>query len=249
MKRYLNSAFHPLAVVLTIALFTLSCKKSNERTSTQWGELATAKINEITVLTASIPCAQEANVTIQKLDFGCSATYYPVKTSDQSTFDQLKKEYFHLLNEQSKALYREGVIVDPCFLSLWISEQPIRLACKAGTVQVITSANLSIEEAKPLAAKTYEEIMALVNAQTCTGASAWMYTGLIKSRMMDLEFIPYLTTQDHTELRKKIELYNRLKARIIQEEGPADVAPPKTKVGSIECINGKPVIKLVPAGN
>lgn len=244
MKNHLNSAFKPLMIVLAIALSCLSCKKK-ERSSVEWGELATAKINEITVLTASIPCGQQNEVSIQQLGLGCSSTYYPVKSSDQAKFDKLKKEYFDLLNEQSKAMSREGYIIDPCFESMWITEQPIGLACKAGTVQVITSANLSIEEAKPLAAKTYEEIMAVVNAQTCTNASAWMYTPLIKDRLMDVEYITYLQTQDYTELKKKVGLYNRLKARIIQEQGPSDVVTTPKKVESITCVNGKPVIKLV----
>lgn len=244
MKNHLNPAFKPLIIVLTIVLSCLGCKKK-ERSSVEWGELATAKINEMTVLTASIPCDQQTETSIQAMDSGCSTTYYPVKLSDQAKFDKLKKEYFELLNEQSKAMSREGYIIDPCFESMWIYEQPIRLACKAGTLQVITSANLSIEEAKPLAAKTYEEIMAIVSAQTCTNASSWMYTPLIKDRLMDVEYITYLQTQDYTALKKKVALYNRLKARIIHEQGPADVVTTPKKVESITCVNGKPVINLI----
>lgn len=243
MKTYLNSAIKPLTIALAITLSCLGCKKK-EHSSIEWGELATAKINEITVLTASIPCGQQTDASIQELALGCSAMYYPVKTSDQSKFEKLKKEYLNLLDEQSRALSKEGYVVDPCFGSLWVTEQPIRLECKSGTVQVITSANLSIEEAKPLAAKTYEEIMAIVNTQTCTNPSSWMYTPLIKNRLMDLEYITYLITQDYSALKKKVSLYNRLKARIIQVEGPSTVVTTPTKVERIECINGKPVIKL-----
>lgn len=243
MKSNLNSVFKSLTIVLSIALFCLGCKKK-ERSSTEWGELATAKMNEITVLTANIPCGQLTDISIQEMASGCSATYYPVKVSDQAKFEQLRKEYFDLLDEQTKAMTREGYIVDPCFESLWIAEQPIRLECNTGKVKVITSANMSIDEAKPLAAKTYLEIMAIVNAQTCTNASSWMPAPLIKDRLMDVEYITYLRTQDYTVLKKKVALYNRLKARIIQADGPAAAVEPQTKVERIDCINGKPVIKL-----
>ncbi|MBE9598596.1 hypothetical protein [Pedobacter sp. MC2016-24] len=244
MKNDLNSAFKSLTIVLTIALFCLGCKKK-ERSSTDWAELATAKMSEITALTANIPCSQQADVSIQEIPLDCSTNYYPVKTSDKSKFEKLKKEYLDLLSAQSKAMYNEGYIVEPCFESIWISEQAIRLECKSGAVQVITSANLSIEEAKPLAAKTYEEIMAIVNAQVCTNASAWGFTPLIKDRLMDVDFITYLAVENYTAFKKKVSLYNRLKARIIQAEGPADVVKPQMQVEKIECVNNKPVIKLI----
>lgn len=243
MKSNLNSAFKSLIIVLAIALFCVGCKKK-EHSSTEWGELATAKKSEIIALTANIPCGPLSGVSIQEMKGDCWAEYYAVKVSDQAKFDKLKKEYFDLLGKQTDAMYREGYIIDPCFEVLWIAEQPLRLECKSDRIQVITSANLSIEEAKPLAAKTYLEIMAIVNAQTCTNASPWMYTPLIKDRLMDVDYITYLQTQDYTVLKKKVALYNRLKSRIIQADGPVAPVQPQTKVERIDCVDGKPVIKL-----
>lgn len=85
--------------------------------------------------------------------------------------------------------------------------------------------------------------MAIVNAQTCTNESAWLPTALIKD-LTNVEFIPYLRTQDFTVLKKKVSLYNGLKYRILQAQSPADYVPSKVRVEKIECVNGKPVVKL-----
>lgn len=246
MINYLNPGLKPLTILLAVTLLFLGCKKK-ELTATEWGELATAKMNEIKDLTANIPCNQQTEVSVQEMPAGCSVTYYPVKASNQAQFDKLKKEYFALLNKQSAAMSREGYILDPCHESIWMAEQPIRLECKAGKVEVITSKNISIEEAKPLAAQTYEEIMAAVNAQTCTNGLDWVPTFLIKDKIMDVQVIPYPRTQGDSALKKKISLYNRLKIRIIEAQGPVVYVRPELKMDRIDCVNGKPVIHYKPS--
>src|SRR5690606_6335892 len=125
--------------------------------------------------------------------------------------------------KQTDAMIKEGYVIDPCYESIWISDQPIRLECKADKVELITAGNIGIEEAKTLAATTYSEIMAIVNAQTCTNSSSWAPTALLKDKVLELEYIPYLIAQDHVAFKKKVSLYNRLKVRITEEEKPADV--------------------------
>lgn len=246
MINYLIPGLKPLTILLAFTLLFLSCKKK-EPTATEWGELATAKMNEIKELTANIPCNQQTEVSVQEMPAGCSATYYLVKASNQAQFDKLKKEYFALLNKQSAAMSREGYILDPCHETIWIAEQPIRLECKAGKVELITSKNISIEEAKPLAAQTYEEIMTAVNAQTCTNGSEWAPTPLIKDKIMDVQIIPYLRTQDYSAFKKKIALYNQLKFRIIEAQGPVGYVRPELRIDRIDCVNGKPVIHHKPS--
>lgn len=243
MTNYLNPVLKPLTIVLAVMFLFLSCKK-DELTVTELGNMAEATLTEIKTLASDIPCSEQGNVSIQEISTGCSTSYYPVKASDLTSFNNLKKEYFDLLGKQADAMVKQGIIIDPCFESVWIIEQPIRLECNADKVQLITSANISVEEAQPLAAKTYEEIMAIVNAQTCSNESAWMPTALIKDKIMELEYIPYLRTQDYSILKKKVSLYNGLKYRILQAQAPADYVPSKVKVDKIECINGKPVVKL-----
>lgn len=243
MMNYPTTAFKPLSIILSVILLFVSCKK-DELTVTELGNMAEAKLTEIKTLSSDIPCSQQSNVTIKEISTGCSTSYYTVKSSDLTRFDNLKKEYFDLLGKQTDAMVKQGVIIDPCFPAIWIIEQPIRLECSGDKVQLITSANISIEEAQPLATKTYEEIMAIANAQTCANESAWMPTALIKDKTMEMEYIPYLSTQDYSLLKKKVSLFNGLKYRILQAQGPADYTPSKVKVEKIECINGKPMIKL-----
>lgn len=243
MTNDLNPALKPLTVVLAVALLFLSCKKE-ELTVTELGNMAEAKLTEIKALSSDIPCSQQGNVSIEEISTGCSASYYPVKSSDLTQFASLKKEYFDLLGKQADAMVKMGIIIDPCYESIWIAEQPIRLECKADKVDLITSGNISIEEAKLLAAQTYEEIMIAVNAQTCTNGSEWASAALIKDKIMDVQFIPYLRTQDYTAFKKKIALYNGLKARMIEAQGPVDYVHTELKVDRIDCVNGKPVIRL-----
>ncbi|WP_316811655.1 hypothetical protein [Pedobacter heparinus] len=243
MINYLNPALKPFIILLAVTLLFSGCKK-DELTVTELGNMAEAKLKEIQTLSADIPCSLQNEVAVQEISTGCSVTYYPVKAADQVQFNKLKKEYFDLLGKQADAMVKQGVMIDPCFESIWVSEQPIRLECKADKVELITSGNISIEEAKILATQSYEEIMAAVNAQTCTSGSEWVSTALIKDKIMKVEFIPYLRTQDYSALKKKVSLYNGLKARIIEAQGPIDFVRNELKVESIDCINGKPVIKL-----
>jgi hypothetical protein len=241
---YLNRGLKPLTIVLAVTLLFVSCKKY-ELTVTELGNLAEAKLTEIKALSSDIPCSEQANVSIAEISTGCSTSLYPVKSSDLARFNLLKKEYFDLLGKQADAMVKQGIIIDPCFEFIWVTEQPIRVECKAGKVGLITSGNISIEEAKPLAMQTYEEIMTAVNAQTCS-AGTWEATPLVKDKIMDVQYIPYLRTQDHSALKKKIALYNGLKLRIIQAEGPADFVPATLKVDKVECVDGKPVVKFLP---
>lgn len=243
MINYLNPALKPFLLVLAVTLLFSGCKK-DELTVTELGNMAAAKLKEIEVLSTDIPCSQQTEVSVQEISTGCSIKYYPVKAADQAKFSRLKKEYFDLLGKQADAMVKQGVIIDPCYESIWISEQPIRLECKTGKVELITSGNVGIEEAKTLATQCYDEIRIAVNAQTCTSGSEWLPTALIKDKMMEVEFIPYLRTQDFAAFKKKVSLYNRLKARVIEAQGPVDFVRNELKVERIDCINGKPVVKL-----
>lgn len=243
MINHLNPALKPLTIVLVVALSFLSCKKE-ELTVTELGKMAEARLTEIKALSSHIPCSQQGSVTIEEISTGCSTAYYPVKPSDLARFASLKKDYFDLLAKQADAMVKQGIIIDPCYEFIWMADQPIRLECKADTVHLITSGNINIEEAKVLAPQTYEEIMSAVNAQTCTNGSNWMPTALIKDRIMDLQFIPYLRTQDYSAFKKKVALYNRLKFRILEAQGPVDYVRSEVKVEGINCVNGKPVISL-----
>jgi hypothetical protein len=244
MTNYLKPALKSLSIALAVTLLLLSCKKEPGFTVTELGNMAEAKLTEMKTLAADIPCSQLDNVSIQEISTGCSSSYYPVKASDLARFVALKKEYFDLLGKQADAMVKQGIIIDPCFEFLWITDAPIRMECSADKVQLITPANISLEEARTLATKTYEEIMTIVNAQTCTNESAWLPTGLIKDKIMELEYVPYLRTQDHSAFKKKVALYNALKYRILKEQGPADYVPSTVKVEKIACVNGKPVVKL-----
>lgn len=243
MTNYLKPALKLLTIVLAVMLLSSGCKK-DERTVNELGKMAEAKFIEIKTLTSDISCSQRDNVSIQEISTGCSTSYYTVKSSDLTKFENLKKEYFDLLGKQAAAMAKQGVNTDPCYDAIWIIEQPIRLECSDDKVKLITSANIGIEEAKTLAAKTYEEIMTIANAQTCTDGSAWMATALIKDKVMEVDYIPYLRTQDYSTLKKKVSLYNVLKYRIILAKGAVDYTPGKVKVEKIDCVNGKPVVKL-----
>jgi len=232
-----------LTSLLCLIILFSACKK-DERTVSEWGQLAESKLKEIEMLSEDLPCQEQANFSIQELSNGCSSKPYPILSSDVETFNKLKQEYFDLLGKQTDAMIEEGYIIDPCWNELWNFEQPIRLECNNNRMQLITSQNLSIEEAKPLADATYNKIMDFVNSQTCTDASSLDYTALVKDKVMNLQYIPYSRKSDITELQKMASLYNSLKFRIINSEGPTDYETNIKRVKSIECANGKPTIVL-----
>lgn len=240
---YLNPALRSLILLLSLTLLFSSCKKT-ELSAAEWGELATAKRKEIQSLTLNIPCSQKSTVSIQEISNGCSNQFFAIQAADLAKYEKLKKEYLDFTDKQYAAWNREGLIVDPCFETIWALEQPIRLECQSDTVHLVTSENISLGEAATLAAETYTEIMADVEAQTCAGESSWMYTLLVKDKIMEVEYIPYLRSKDFSSLKKKVSLYNRLKLRIIESQGPIDYVRNELTVDKVECVNGKPVVKL-----
>lgn len=232
-----------LTSLLCLLMLLSTCKK-DERTVSEWGQLADAKLKEIEMLSEDLPCQEQADLSIQELSLGCSSKPYPIRSSDLETFNKLKAEYFTLLGKQTDAMIKEGYIIDPCWDELWSFEQPIRLECKDNKMQLITSQSISLEEAKPLADATYKKIMEFVNGQTCTDAASLTYTALIKDKIMDLQYIPYSRKSDTKELQKMASLYNVLKLRIINSEGPSNYEANTKRVKSIECENGKPTVVL-----
>ncbi|ACU04611.1 hypothetical protein [Pedobacter heparinus] len=241
MKKYPNLTIKVFTILLAVAFLMNGCKKK-ERSPTDWEELLSAKKNELVNLTANIPCSELEHVQIKDISTDCSVTYYLVVASKLAQFEKLKTAYLDLLSAYNKSLYRAGYIVEPCFESIWMAEQPIRTECKDGKVQLITSNNINIEEAIPLAAKSYEEIMTMVNAQTCTGGAEWWPTPIVKDEVMELDFILYLHSKDYSVLKKKVSLYNKLKYRIFEAQGTGGILRSKLKFDRTDCVNGKPVI-------
>jgi len=188
MIKYLKRALSLFMIAFFAPILFFSCEKDN-RTSAEWGELASAKRSEIRALGANILCSQKDRVTVQPLTHGCSTEYFTVHASDLSKYEKLKKEYLHFVDEQYASLHREGLIVEPCSETIWVAEQPIRIDCKGDKVHLITSENLELDEAGALADASYGEIMSLVNSQTCTGADSFAYTALINYKSMKVEYI------------------------------------------------------------
>jgi len=243
MTNYSNYALRPFAVLVSLTLLFSSCKK-DERSAAEWGELASAKRNEMLALTKNIPCSQKANVTIQEMSNGCSNQYFTIQASDLAKYEKLKKEYLNFTDKQYAAWNREGMIVDPCYETIWAAEQPIRLDCKGDKVELITSANVGISEAKSLIDGTEDLIANFVNAQTCTNETSWAYTALINYKTMKVELVPYSRTTNYKEFKEKVSLYNRLTFRVIEAEGTGPNFRNEKQVDKIECVNGKPVIKF-----
>lgn len=229
---------------LLCLIMVLSACKKDERTVEEWGQLAKAKLKEIEMLSNNLPCQQKENISIQEFSSNCSSKHYAILTSDIKAFNKKKQEYFDLVGKQIDALIKEGYIIEPCLDNFWSGEQPIRLECVNNKVQLITSQNLSIEEARPMAEETYKKIMDLVNAQTCTDGSYWTYTALVKDKTMSLQYIPYSRKDDIKELKKMASLHNSLKLNILKSEGPITYDPNMRWVKNIECSNGRPTIVL-----
>lgn len=238
-----NFIFRLLSASFCIFCLFPACKK-DERNSAEWGELATAKRNEIQALTQNIPCSRKSSVIVKEISEGCSVQYFAIQDSDLAKYEKLKKEYLDFTSKQYAALHREGVIVDPCFESIWAVEQPIRLDCKGDKVQLITSVNVGLDEARALVDGNYELITGFVNAQTCTENINWAYTPLINYKTMKIEVIPYSRTADYTALKEKVSLHNRLSFRIVEAQGAVPNFQHGKTVDKVECLNGKPVIKF-----
>lgn len=226
----------------SILLFS-GCKKE-EVTAAQWGERAIAKRNEILALSANIPCSQKAQTAVQTIQRDCSVQFFPVLSSDLQKYERLKKEYLDLIDKQYAAWYKEGLIVEPCFETLWSTDQPIRLDCKDDKVSIITAENLPVEEAKSLITTTKNQIDNLTAALSCTSVANWSFTRLINQQTMSMEYIPFSRTTDFKELQAKVSLYNRLNLNVIKAENKGNNFTNIKTVEKIDCVDGKPVIKF-----
>jgi len=242
MKFLIRTTTKFIYLAVFASLLFLGCKKE-ELTSSQWGERATAKRNEIQALASNIPCSQKDKVGVQTIQQDCSVQYFAILSSDITKYEQLKKEYLSYLNKQYEAWYKEGLIIEPCGDALWAIDQPIRLDCKNDKVQLITAATLALEEAKTLINVTRIQIDNIINAQTCTSEANWSYTRLINAQTMTIDLIPISRNTDIKELKDKISLYNRLNINVIETEKKVFDYRPEKLVDKIECVNGKPVIK------
>jgi len=229
-------------ITFTVLLLFLGCKK-DELTASQWGERAVAKQNEMLKLASNIPCSQKLNVSIQSIENSCSTQYFAILASDLAKYEKLKKEYLEALDKQYKAWTQEGIIVDFCSESIWARAQPMRLDCKDDKIQLITSANLPLAEAKSLIVTTKLLIDQLLNAQTCNSDASWAITPIIDYQTMKIEYIPYLSSGNYKELKEKVSLYNRLNFNVIEAEKKDSNYIHGKQIDKVECLNGKPVIK------
>lgn len=235
----------PLFICLSFAIILLfsGCKKE-KLTAAQWGERASAKRNEILALSANIPCSQKAQVTVQTIQGNCTAQFFPILSADLQKYESLKKEYLDLTGKQYEAWNEEGLIVEPCYETLWAADQPIRLDCKADKVYVVTAGNLPVEEAKSLITTTKNQIDNLTTALSCTSDANWSFTRLINHQTMSMEYIPFSYTADYQELKAKVSLYNSLNINVINAEQKGNKLSDIKTVEKVECVNGKPVIKF-----
>ncbi|MES2651982.1 MAG: hypothetical protein V4663_09585 [Bacteroidota bacterium] len=232
-----------ICLCFAFALLFLGCKKE-ELTAAQWGERAIAKHNEILALSANIPCSQKAKVSVQTIQLDCTVQFYPIISSDLAKYEKLKKEYLDFINKQYAAWNKEGLIVEPCFETLWATNQPIRLDCKDDKVYLITAENLPVDEAKVLITSTKSQLNNLTDALSCTSEVNWHYARLINHQTMSIEYIPYSSTADYKELRAKASLYNRLNLNVIKAEQKGNNFTNIKTIEKIECVNGKPVIRF-----
>lgn len=234
-----------LFICFNFALILLfaGCKKE-KRSAAQWGELASAKRNEIQALSANIPCSQKAHVAVQTIQGNCSVQFFPILSADLQKYEKLKKEYLDLTDKQYDAWYKEGLIVEPCFESLWATDQPVRLDCKDDKVYLITAGNLPVEEAKSLITTTKKQLDQLTNALSCTSDANWSSTRLVNYQSMSMEYIPFSRTTDYKEFQAKVSLYNTLNLNVIKAEHKGNNLTDIKIVEKIECLNGKPVIKF-----
>lgn len=149
-----------------------------------------------------------------------------------------------MTDQQYAAWYKEGLIVEPCFETLWAADQPIRLDCKDDKVYLITAENLPVEEAKSLIITTKKQLDILTAALSCTSEANWSFARLINHQTMSMEYIPYSHIADYKELKAKASLYNRLNLYVIKAEQKGNNLTNIKTVEKIECLNGKPVIKF-----
>lgn len=233
-----------LLTISCLLLFVLvaGCKK-DEKSAADWGELASAKRNEMLQLSANISCSEQANVSVQEISNGCSAQYYAIRKADLAKYEQLRKEYLDYTDKQYAAWYSEGLMVEPCYDREWMAEQPIRLECKDNKVVLITSLNVDLAEAPALINTANEFITNYLNAQTCTGTSSWAYAPFINYEAREVQFIPYLRTSANVaELAKKVSLYNRLNIRLAEKEGKTEEMKRNKLAERVDCVDGKPVV-------
>ena len=225
-----------------ILLFS-GCKKE-KYSAAQLGEFAVAKRNEILALSANIPCIQKAQVSVQSMQGNCTMQFFPILSSDLQKYERLKKEYLDLTDKQHDAWNKEGLIVEPCFESLWTTDQPVRLDCKDDKVYLLTAENLPVEEAKSLITTTKDQLDQLTTAMSCTSDANWGFTRLINHQTMSFEYIPFSHTDHYKELHAKVSLYNLLNINVIKAEEKGNNLTNIKTVEKIECLNGKPVIKF-----
>lgn len=230
-------------ICLILTLIFSGCKKE-ELTAEQWGERAVTKRKEIQALSENIACSQKSSVSVQTIQFDCMVQYFPIRNADLAKYEKLKAEYIDFTSKQYAAWYKQGLVVEPCSETLWATDQPIRLDCKDNKVYLLTAANLPVDEAKTLIIATKTELDNWAAAQSCTNEANWNYVRLVNHQSMAMEYIPFSTTTNYSELKAKVSLYNRLNLNVIEAEQKTRNFSNIKIVEKIECVNGKPVIKF-----
>jgi hypothetical protein len=181
---------------------------------------------------------------VQTIKLDCSIQFFPILSADLQKYEKLKKEYLDFTDKQYEAWSKEGLILEPCFETLWAADQPIRLDCKDDKVYLITAENLPVEEAKSMIPITKSQIDNLIAALTCSNSANWSFTRLVNYQTMSFDYIPYSATSDYKELKAKVSLYNTLNLNVIKAEQKGSNFTNIKTVEKVECENGKPVIKF-----
>ncbi|UIR56079.1 hypothetical protein LZQ00_17670 [Sphingobacterium sp. SRCM116780] len=226
--------------LLILFLTVFSCNKEH-LTSTELGELASKKRQEIQNLIAKKTATNVDEWYVKKApNYWCGNSYFPMHKSLEKDFDKLWKEYHNLVSQEVDAGIKEGIIYEPCEYFFWYQEEPIRLIIENNVAKLILASDLSVEESQSMLPELEKKIQTYNNNLQCTGTEKWETTGLIDG--CNRTFLLYQPDKDYSEIKKIVGLYNALNMNIFNKLQTSCGNQANMQIETITCENNKPVI-------
>ena len=209
-----------ILILAAVSLLFSACKK-DEKSADEWHQLLVEKRQQIDQLIAGASCddISEWSIFSHVMPYACSPTYFPMHPSIKEEFEKLWTDYLYYSQENTNAMIKEGVIIEPCWDDIWFHHAPLHLTCKEQKVSLVYIHDLDVEESKQQIAEIYPRIAAYITALTCNEDEHWTFTYLY-NQDCGASFIPVRRTNEHLPIRTDVELYNAHRAKIVNKEKP-----------------------------
>jgi hypothetical protein len=229
-----------LYYLLLLFFIFSSCKKS-AISSDDWEELASRKLTAIEGLIASKNATNKDEWYIKEVqNYWCGTSYFAMHKSLEQDFDKLWQQYRELVKNKFNAGVKEGIIYEPCEEFNWYDYSPIRLEIENQQAKLIFAEDLTAAQCRELLPDLQQSIEKYQDQLTCTGTEQWQITALVGGCYNT--YLPYLATNDYSEIKKIVGRYNAISTRLFSLEHVPCTQGPRPSFKSVTCENGRPKV-------